>query len=66
VAQKLERILLNGNEDLSLSLFKSLEIPSLGLLQIIEMMPKFVTNLGIAELAFMLQHVMTMFELSNN
>jgi len=42
VAQKLEGILLNGNEDLPLSLFKNLELPSLKLLQMIEMMPKFV------------------------
>jgi Leucine-rich repeat (LRR) protein len=42
VAQKLEGILLNGNEDLPLSLFKNLELPSLRLLQMIEMMPKFV------------------------
>jgi Leucine-rich repeat (LRR) protein len=42
VAQKLEGILLNGNEDLPLSLFKNLELPSLRLLQMIEMRPKFV------------------------
>ncbi len=42
MAQKLEGILLNGNEDLPLSLFKNLELPSLRLLQMIEMMTKFV------------------------
>jgi hypothetical protein len=42
VAQKLEGILLNGNEDLPLSLFQNLELPSLRLLQMIEMRPKFV------------------------
>ncbi|KAH8973931.1 hypothetical protein BDL97_01G074300 [Sphagnum fallax] len=42
VAQKLEGILLHGNEDLPLSLFKNLELPSLRLLQMIEMMPKLV------------------------
>jgi hypothetical protein len=42
VAQKLEGILLNGNEYLLLSLFKNLELPSLRLLQMIEMMPTFV------------------------
>jgi hypothetical protein len=66
VAQKLEGILLNGNEDLPLSLFKNFGLPSLRLLQMIEMMPKFVkvlSNLGIVELALMLQHLMTMFKL---
>ncbi len=42
MAQKLEGILLNGNEDLPLSLFKNLELPSFRLLQMIEMRPKFV------------------------
>ncbi len=42
VAQKLEGILLNGNEDLLLPLFKNLELPSLKLLQMIEMGPKFI------------------------
>jgi Leucine-rich repeat (LRR) protein len=42
VAQKLEGILLNGNEDLPLSLFKNLELPSLRLLQLIEIGPQFV------------------------
>jgi Leucine-rich repeat (LRR) protein len=42
VAQKLEGIFLNGKEDLPLSLFKNLELPSLRLLKMIEMMPEFV------------------------
>ncbi len=42
MAQKLEGISLNGNEDLLLSLFQNLELPSLRLLQMIEMRPKFV------------------------
>ncbi|CAK9278148.1 unnamed protein product [Sphagnum jensenii] len=42
VAQKMEGIFLNGNENLPLSLFKNLEFPSLRLLHMIEMKPKFV------------------------
>jgi hypothetical protein len=42
VAQKLEGISLNGNEDLHLSLLKNLELPSLRLLKMIEMRQKFV------------------------
>jgi len=46
VAQKLEGILLNGHEDLPLSLFENLEFPSLRLLQMIETKPKFVKVLS--------------------
>ncbi len=44
MAQKLEGISLNGNQDLPLSLFKNLELPSLRLLKMIEMTPKFVED----------------------
>jgi hypothetical protein len=42
VAQRLEGILLNGNKDLPLLLFKILELSSLQLLKMIEITPKIV------------------------
>jgi len=70
VAQKLEGILLNGNEDLPLSLFKSLELPSLRLLQMIETRPEilkvFIQQQNVQCLQWLCLHISKIKKLPND